>query len=672
MKPAFALSFDDTGITLHHHSDGEWFCVGTVPVDAPDLSDRMQALREQGFALENDLSCKVVIPSDQVKYLTLDAEGFSPEDLDQKVAKTLTSETPYSLAELEFATQQQGDSIRIAAVAKETIEEAHSFAMGHGFIPTTFTANDLESKEGSISEYLLSDAARLTEASADSIESETSPEPTETVPVIPSEPTETTKASPVLEVESTDSEDPAAPTAHPIAGTADPDVFRSPEITSDVPASAGTSTKRPKQLIPLAAAVVAVGVAVGAWTLTGSEGDEAEAISDLSQEETPQEQVVTTTEPQETISPPVPEPETQIALPAETELENVAPDEELELTATDTAILEALNIEPQPVEQVARDPESEEVFYEVTGLAPTPPQAPTAPSLEEPEELYLASIDRSDLSQDAVALPPVESFDTDLPFEQAGQSSVAGTRFEFDDRGLVIPTAEGTLNPDGIVVYLGRPSKVPPEVPVRFETDPDVIEEVDVLADTRPRARPGDLIEQFERQQLGGRSLEELAVLRPKLRPKSLQDTPKVDHTPTALAVVRVPRPKIRPASIAVIASRKASTGTAPLGSTAAVAQSSEEAGTFQPKSVAPKIPTTASVARQATLDNALNLRKLNLIGVYGTPANRRALVRLPSGRYKKLKVGDRVDGGKVIAIGDSELRYQKRGRNVTLKMPRG
>ncbi len=67
---------------------------------------------------------------------------------------------------------------------------------------------------------------------------------------------------------------------------------------------------------------------------------------------------------------------------------------------------------------------------------------------------------------------------------------------------------------------------------------------------------------------------------------------------------------------------------------------------------------------------NEINLKRVNLIGVYGTPSNRRALVRLPSGRYKKVKVGDTVDGGRVVAIGDSELRYQKSGRSLTLKIP--
>ena len=32
-----------------------------------------------------------------------------------------------------------------------------------------------------------------------------------------------------------------------------------------------------------------------------------------------------------------------------------------------------------------------------------------------------------------------------------------------------------------------------------------------------------------------------------------------------------------------------------------------------------PKMPTKASVAKQATYKNALNLSKTNLIGVYGT-----------------------------------------------------
>ena len=81
--------------------------------------------------------------------------------------------------------------------------------------------------------------------------------------------------------------------------------------------------------------------------------------------------------------------------------------------------------------------------------------------------------------------------------------------------------------------------------------------------------------------------------------------------------------------------------------------------------------PQSGTVAGNATFRNAINLRQTNLIGIYGTASKRHALVRLGSGQYKKVKVGDRLDGGTVAAITDTELRYQKGGRMLALKMPR-
>ncbi|MBR9651174.1 hypothetical protein [Thalassovita aquimarina] len=53
-------------------------------------------------------------------------------------------------------------------------------------------------------------------------------------------------------------------------------------------------------------------------------------------------------------------------------------------------------------------------------------------------------------------------------------------------------------------------------------------------------------------------------------------------------------------------------------------------------------------------------------------PGHARALVRLSNGRYKKIKVGDRIDGSKIAAIGETELHYAKSGRSITLTMPKG
>ncbi len=90
-----------------------------------------------------------------------------------------------------------------------------------------------------------------------------------------------------------------------------------------------------------------------------------------------------------------------------------------------------------------------------------------------------------------------------------------------------------------------------------------------------------------------------------------------------------------------------------------------------EPESAAPDIPTRATVAKQATIRNALDLGEVSLIGVYGSSNNRRALVRMSTGRFVKVEVGDRLNGGKVAAIDATQLTYVKNGRSIVLKMIR-
>ncbi|WP_243470720.1 hypothetical protein [Ruegeria denitrificans] len=609
---------------MHHRSDDDWFCIGEVALDASDLNAQLRDLQEKAFALENNLNCKVVIPTEQIRFLSVKSDDQTRED---NAKQRLAEDTPYAVEDLVFDTATVGSTTYVAAVTRQTLDEARNFATEHGFIPVQFTTD-------------------------------TDPSTFPTEPLF--EPSEA--VSPASRAKGQNQSDTAIPNVHPIAEDAAPDVFRSAP-TASAPSRIPSDLIEKRYAIPAVAALGIVTV-LGVWALTGSD-DAQKPDPDTAQiaNTTPTPTLQASDTPESPTEPETVELDPDITVP-EQEPATQTDDIESELSPTDTAILEALNVVPTVVGEVARDPEPEGLSIQpgIEVVAPDPLVPQALPPLE---ELYLASVDNSKLSTDAVALPQVQSFATDTPIEPIALPSVVDTQFELDDRGLVTPSVEGTLNPDGVVVYLGRPSKTPPEPPVRFEEEPTLEETPDRLAGLRPKPRPDNLIEQFERQQLGGRTLEELAGRRPKLRPASLQQQPQIDYTPTALAVVRVPRPKTRPAGLAP----STGTQTANLGSTAAISQA--EAGSFQPRTVAPKIPSAASVARQATIDNALNLRKLNLIGVYGTPANRRALVRLPSGRYKKLKVGDRVDGGKVVAIGDSELRYQKKGRNLTLKMPR-
>lgn len=311
-----------------------------------------------------------------------------------------------------------------------------------------------------------------------------------------------------------------------------------------------------------------------------------------------------------------------------------------------------------------RTSQQDEARYAASGVWQRAPVVPETPEIVDLNSLYEVSVDRTDLAQDAVALPSMPELDTDQPLDSVTAPAAAGTTFALGEDGLVIPSPEGTLTPEGIRVFQGKPPVTPPPTPTRFEAEPDLDAGRDRLAGLRPKLRPTDLVEQTERTRLGGLTRAELGKVRPKSRPRTQKQEAERDETPTAQAIVVSRTPKARPRNFGakVATTRKKTAGPS----------SQVAAATVAPQTVSPRIPSSASVARRATLDNAINLRRINLIGVYGTPSNRRALVRLPSGRYKKVKVGDRVDGGRIVAIGDSELRYQKSGRNVTLKMPRG
>jgi hypothetical protein len=164
-----------------------------------------------------------------------------------------------------------------------------------------------------------------------------------------------------------------------------------------------------------------------------------------------------------------------------------------------------------------------------------------------------------------------------------------------------------------------------------------------------------------------------LSGLRPRTRPEVIVQaataavTPDPDAVAAALAeAVEDAAPDATPQAVAASLKPRTRPGDFERIVREAPQQSAAAA------TVAPRIPSSASVARSATDRNAINMRQVNLIGVYGSPSNRRALVRLSNGRYQKVQVGDRMDGGRVSAIGDSELRYNKRGRDVVLRMPKG
>jgi hypothetical protein len=471
------------------------------------------------------------------------------------------------------------------------------------------------------------------------------------------------------------------PKAPPVAG---PQMSRAGAVTPDAapvdpfkspdPLPGG---RKPRHLgLILTAFLLAVLVAIGVWATVYLE----DGVAGFFERDEPA--------PAATFEAPPTEPEASAKLEVE---RPVLTSVDTSLTDEDSAVLDALR-RPEPTPQAPEDltPDELAARYAVTGIWPVGPDVPDAPQVISLDDLYLTSIDPISLVLDAVALPDVLGQRTDLLPGEVRSPMAADVLFDLDTDGLVRATPQGALSPDGVRVFAGRPPAVPPvtdrqdRAPVAEEQTPDP-----ALAAFRPRTRPGGLAESNERANLGGLSRSELADFKPRLRPQSTQevalasaslfpqDTPPaaaIDAavgealaTPAAVpadALLRSMRPDARPRNFATIVER-ATQPPAPQVQTAAAAPQP-----VAPQTVAPRIPSSASVAREATVKNAISLRRVNLIGVYGRPTDRRALVRLANGRYQKVQVGDRIDGGQVSAIGDSELRYQKSGRNVVLKMP--
>ncbi len=150
------------------------------------------------------------------------------------------------------------------------------------------------------------------------------------------------------------------------------------------------------------------------------------------------------------------------------------------------------------------------------------------------------------------------------------------------------------------------------------------------------------------------------ASLRPYARPGDLAQSAE------AARAAQAPPPQAQQAAQAAAATIRTAAAPAPVA-----APQPPPVVAPAPATAAPAIPSRASVARRATVENALAMRRLALMGVFGAQGARRALVRLPSGRFEKLKVGDRLDGGQVTAIGDGRLIYVRRGRSLALDMPR-
>jgi hypothetical protein len=122
MKPVFALSLSFEGITLLARAAGGWRRVGRVSPESETLSQDMARLKADATALDiGPVRCKVVIPDDQIRYMTIETDGQSYFDRRAAARKALEGATPYAVDELAFDICEDGPQTHVAAVARETL-----------------------------------------------------------------------------------------------------------------------------------------------------------------------------------------------------------------------------------------------------------------------------------------------------------------------------------------------------------------------------------------------------------------------------------------------------------------------------------------------------------------------------------------------------------------------
>jgi hypothetical protein len=401
------------------------------------------------------------------------------------------------------------------------------------------------------------------------------------------------------------------------------------------------------------------------------------------------------------------------------------------------------NVAPDPI-----TPETLPAATTVTGPAPqtgldslAADATPPASRLE--DEVFLAGMDPPPARSGPSGLADPTVTSDALPSPQMPPPPF-GTVYTFDANGLIEPTVEGIVTPDGVRLVAGPPPRLPPARPAAIEAaaapvnaapgsaplqaniplaagaEPALPAAADVavvpaqtfqadssLSDARPRVRPPELApppaavsaDPADDAALVTAEDSRIVSLRPRVRPVAILaagDSARIASqsaslaanaaseaaiieasaslSPQAVLVSRVPAPRPRNISRAVeaavaAASRQTTSRPAPEPQGKALDEADDEP---EVATAAPRIPTRASVAKQATFVNAINLSKVNLIGVYGSQSRRYALIRQANGRYKKVSVGDKIDGGRVEAITASEVRYQKGGRLIALALPKG
>jgi len=633
MSSKFLLHLSSDSIDLERQgASGRWHRLGSVSPDTKHLIEALAHLRQTVVTeASNPLEVLVALPADQIKRVDLDHTDTSTAALQ----RALAGQTPYEFHELCVDCLPTPRGQTIAVIAQETLEEAESLTQAFGFKAAGFVALPGGAWENNFSVF---QRAGYGEQSRPSAYSAAVPEARAVDPTplaalaagaMPSSVGSARAAAPAPQVTDTKSmpaETLPAASAHPQARRALGIAQYVAKIRSrlgrrapksppahikSVQAQVGGKPKYFGLILTTLLLLFIFTVAALAATLGR---DKISTWLGLSPSQ-PEMIAALPANPNGRVIEIGLKPLDAPSAPADqTALVPQTRDDALGLQEAEIALKDPENDAEPPIDLFAQEPPAVRAF----AIGPVTEPAATPPANAEG---YVAAPDPNLQSGGEPPLLDMPWLRPDpLPDKENHAPNVAQDQ------------AEERSAPDA--AQLAKPVNIPPVTAALEQTDQSVApwphedaspEETNPLAAVRPMARP--------------------ASLPSPVRPRTLPD---------GKSLARSLRPESRPRAIELAALLPAPV----------VAKPSE----IQ----APTAISRKTVTRSATRKNVVNLRNINIIGITGTTRLRNALVRLPNGQVVKVRIGDRLDGGRVTDISSKTLTYAKSGRSITLNMPRG
>ena len=710
-------------------------CVGDVSLDDPNLSDHLAMLRRTALELEKGgVTTKLVIPNSQILYTEVHAPGPDVNAQIVQIREGLDGKTPYDVNDLVFDWRSHGQSAQVAVVLRDSLNEAESFAIQHGFNPVsfvsipefgTFDGEPFFGATGHAASLLghgeevepdpnpmiilgtdqphwkvKADGVRQRRESAATVhQSHQTPlsahgprrSPTEMTPHIgQSAPVAVKPQMPMTDSQKAirlplrgDQGLTRMPVTSPrIAGsgdtpgqdgTAGSNAGRNARLRSSALPSGGQSTQTdryrklgppssvagiqgertifashhptrvgrlPRLAIVLLTLLLVIGICVGMlfWISPGPiETGSTQFQDSRNSSQTADGNPASTLENDEVVQPPTTDRivEEPTGTPSTQSVRTLAAG-----WASDTVSSFPDVSENPPPDRILVPPpsiaESERIYVE-TGIWPLDPVQPVGMvGYGRIGDIYVANMDR-------VASPASATTGPEGSFETAGANlTLARGSGQPEDNGSYRQDLVDGLSTEVSGDGSDAPNRVSSQVTVNVQEAPDSPTEL------QPAVEHSAISEALQ----GIPALldqEQLQLSTASFSGDASDESPEEGSN---LAVAVSPLPVTRPEGLHLVANHRA------------VSEVKDRVGATAQHT---------SFASQATQRNAIDLGKINLIGTYGPTGERYALVRLSSSQIiKDIKIGDWIDGGRVTAIGASELHYVRNGQSITLRLPAG